>query len=174
MPWILPKGMLPPTGLPPQKTHPKWMKLLNAMIWDATSGEAALSSRKNFPRKMQANNVYEKLDILSHNNQLWLLVEDSESLEAPVAGNANWREITFAGTWNSSGNDAGTIVWDSNGTDAGTIVAHSNNFFMLVEDTGGNIPPEAEKPEWAIVENELISRLINLRGDTTIEQLITS
>ena len=120
---------------------------------------------EEFSEEDAANNIYQKSDILSHNNQLWLLVEDSESLEAPVAGNANWREITFAGTWNSSGNDAGTIVWDSNGTDAGTIVAHSNNFFMLVEDNGGNITPDANQPEWESLDNKFISGFINLRGD---------
>ena len=120
---------------------------------------------EEFSEEDAANNIYQKSDILSYNNQLWLLVEDSESLEAPVAGSANWREITFAGTWNSSGNDAGTIVWDPNGNDAGTIVAHGNNFFMLVEDTGGNITPDINQPEWESVDNELISEFINLRGN---------
>ena len=57
---------------------------------------------EEFSEEDAANNIYEKLDILSHNNQLWLLVEDSESLEAPVAGSANWKEITFAGRWDST------------------------------------------------------------------------
>jgi len=106
------------------------------------------------------NNVYEKFDIISYSDKLWLLLDDAEPVEAPVVENgdenSNWQEITFAGNWQNSGHSVGQIV------------AHDEKFWLLAEATTAT--PSENIYQWKEVGNDLVGHYANLLGHFDIDR----
>ena len=113
---------------------------------------------EEFSTEDSENGVYGKFDIISEDDKLWLLVDDSVPVTIPESSNLQWQEITFAGDWQTAGHSVGQIV------------SHNGEFWLLVEDSTTNPAPNLNQPEWQNVESELVSFYANLKGQFNTNQ----